>query len=123
MDTTEADILYARGAFPEIQLELSAFPSRRIDGLFSCGWYGTAINDERGSFCIVNSEGPLAEMVGEYLRVYYLTKDVALYCVESHAIPYDLAITRRAYFELASLWTPYLNVRVATLVDSQDAAA
>lgn len=113
----EPDIVFARGGFPDVQTTLEDYPSKAIPGEFVCGWYGTSINDERGSFCIVSSNGELADRVGSYLRISYLTNHVSLYCVESHDILYDLAITRRAYWELAALWTPNLSVRVADVLD------
>lgn len=113
----EPDIVFARGAFPAVQIDLDDYPSKAIAGEFVCGWYGTGINEERGSFCVVSSNGELANRVGDYLRISYLTNHVTLYCVESHDILYDLAITRRAYWELAALWTPNLSVRIADVLD------
>lgn len=118
--TEERDIIFARGAFPDVQADLAVYPPRAINGVFTCGWYGTAINPERGSFCLVNEDGPLADRVGDYLRLSYLSEQVTLYCVEALSLPYDLAVTRRAFFELAELWTPYLDVRVSDIVDGYD---
>lgn len=114
----EPDIVYSRGAFPDVQNELSVFPPKLINGVFSCGWYGTAIDPERGSFAIVNADGPLGGKVGDYVRVSYLSKSVTVYCVEALSIPYDLVLARRAYYQLAELWTSYLNVRVSDIADS-----
>lgn len=119
----EADIIYARGGFPDVQAELAIYPARLVDGVFTCGWYGTAISPERGSFCIVNVDGPLADRVGDYLRVSYLTKSVTVYCLEAFSIPYDLAVTRRAFYEIAELWNPYLDVRVSDILDGYDGAS
>lgn len=116
----ESDIIYARGAFPDVQTELDVYPSLLIDGLFTCGWYGTAVNEERGSFAIVNDAGPLADKVGDYLRVSYGRQHATVYCLETLTIPYDIVITRRAYFQLAELWAPYLDVRVSDIADTFD---
>lgn len=114
----ESDIVFARRNFIEVQAALDVYPSKMIDGVFTCGWYGTAINAERGSFCVVNEDGPLADRVGEYIRVSYLNGSVSVYCLESLTIPYDLALARRAYYDLSPLWTSFLNVRVADLQDN-----
>ena len=116
----ESDIVYARGGFPDVQDELDAFPSLPITGLFTCGWYGTAINEQRGSFAIVNDAGPLEDKVGDYLRVSYGKQSATVYVLESLTLPYDLVVARRAYYQLAELWTPYLDVRVADIADSYD---
>ena len=119
----EPDIVFSRGAFPDVQADLAVYPPRLIDGVFTCGWYGTAIHPERGSFCLVNEASKLGDRVGDYLRVSYLSKSVTVYCVQALTLPYDLALTRRAFFELAELWTPYLDVRVSNIVDGYDGSS
>ena len=119
----EPDIIYSARAFPDVQADLNLYPPRPINGVFTCGWYGTSISEGRGSFAIVNDNGPLADRIGDYLRVQFTNKSVTVYCVESFTIPYDIAITRRAYFELAELWTPYLDVRVSDIVDTYDGSS
>lgn len=119
----EPDIVFARGGFSDVQDTLMQYSTRRLDGLFTCGWYGTAIQPERGSFCIVNANGDLANQIGNYLSVTYGGLSTALYCVETRQIPYDIAITRRAFLDLAPLWKPYLNVRVGQLLDGYDGSS
>jgi hypothetical protein len=120
----ESDINFARNGFTDVQATLDTYAAKMFDGEFTCGWYGTIVNDERGAFCVVNPDSDLADEVGNYLRIkhsYSGTLDaISVYCVESHSIPYDLALSRRAFLALAPLWTPYLNVRVGQVLDGYD---
>lgn len=122
MLNNESEIVAGRHAFVDVQSEWANYPDIRLDSAMSCSWYGTSLNDERGSFCVVNLDGPLSDEVGSYLRVSYGLKSVAVYCVEAFVIPFDIALSRRAFFALAPLWTPDLTVRVARIVEGNDVA-
>ena len=142
----ETEVNFSRKDFTTVQSKLATFPEIALEGEFTCGWYGTVVSEERGSFCIVNADSPLFDYIGDYLRIRHahstqpattavvggvsassivatndtFVRSISVYCLESHGIPYDLALTRRAYLALAPLWTPYLSVRVGQVLDGYD---
>ena len=120
MMDNEPEVVAGRQAFADTQTMMAPYPSIAITGEFSCGWYGTALNDERGAFCVVNADGPLGDQVGSYLRVSRLGKSVDVYCVEAYGLPVDLALSRRAFFGLAELWQAGLMVRVGRIEDNDE---
>jgi hypothetical protein len=90
----------------------------------SAGWHGPDTDAERPAFCIARSDGPLADLVGERLRVTRRTgtleRSVSVYCHDEQAFPAeaageDLSLTRRAFLALAPLWRDSLPVEVLVL--------
>lgn len=88
------------------------------------GWHGTSTDPEAGSFCIVRSDGPLADLVGERVRVTYrvgtLARAVALFCHDEQdfgaaAADEDISLTRRAFMALAPLALDSVTVEVEVL--------
>lgn len=85
------------------------------------GWHGTFLDPEHGAVAIVRSDGPLAELVGERVRVS--TRDgrrsVAVYVNDEQDFPdelaaEDLSLSRRAFLALAPWCTEALEVTVET---------
>jgi hypothetical protein len=87
------------------------------------GWHGRTTDPETGAFCIVRSDGPLAELVGERLRITYrvgtIARSVAVYCHDEQdfgeAADEDVSLTRRAMLALAPLARDSLPVEVEVL--------
>lgn len=87
------------------------------------GWHGRSTDPETGAFCIVRSDGPLADLVGERVRVTYrdgtITRSVALYCHDEQdfgeAADEDVSLTRRAMLALAPLAWDAVPVEVEVL--------
>lgn len=90
----------------------------------TAGWHGASIDPETGAFCIVRSDGPLASLVGERLRVTYrqgtLARQVVVFCHDlqdfgEQASDEDLSLTRRAMLALAPLALDSITVDVAVM--------
>jgi hypothetical protein len=109
---SEPEVLSARQGFFDAQAELAGTPVERKLGLLTCGWYGTALSQERGSFVLVNQDGPLADAVGERLRLTYRTRSVYVYCFGADSLDWDLHVTRRVYTALELLCVDKIDVIV-----------
>lgn len=99
----EPEILAARQGFTDAQEALVGTPISREAGLPSCGWYGTAVSSERGSFALVNRGGPLEGLVGERLKLTWAERSVYVYVFGSEDLDWDIHITRRAFAALELL--------------------
>lgn len=111
----EPEVLDARLPFPDAQVALDGVPSSRLTDFHTCGWYGTTLHDERGAFAMVNETGPLADLIGDRLRLRYERKSVNVYCFGSTDLPHDIAITRRAFASLELLAVEEIEVLVEVL--------
>ena len=98
----EPEVLLARQSFSDAQWSFSGL-GERFGTYYTCGWYGTELNDERGCFALVDDTGPLADLIGDRLRLRYDQRAVFVYCFGSTELPHDVAITRRAFAALALL--------------------
>jgi hypothetical protein len=107
------DFLNARYAFPESQAILVGHASRTYHA--SAAWHGTRFDGERGVFAIVRAYGPLADLVGQRLRIRRGKRSVVCYCHDEGDTAEDISLTRRAFLELAPLATTRLQVRVEVL--------
>lgn len=99
-------------------------PLRESRVVAIAGWHGTVLDEETGAFAIVRSDGPLADRVGERVRVSRrvgtLERAVVLTIHNELAFPDELvdeaiSLTRRAFLELAPWATDSLEVIVETL--------
>jgi hypothetical protein len=99
----EPEILAARQGFADAQRDLAGVAVERMPGLPSCGWYGTAVSAERGSFALVNRGGPLEALIGDRLKLTYGDCSVYVYCFGSEDLDWDIHITRRAFAALELL--------------------
>lgn len=86
----------------------------------SCGWHGSAFDPERGAFGIVASDGPLADLVGERLKV--TRRDVSpartvwVYVhADSETLTEELSLSRRAFMALGDLALDSVQVSVDTV--------
>lgn len=88
------------------------------------GWHGSTTDPEQGASCIVRTDGPLAELVGERVlvtaRLGTLRRSVALYCHDEQdfgpdAADEDISLSRRAFQSLAPLATDALTVEIEVL--------
>jgi hypothetical protein len=99
-------------------------PATRTPRAATCGWHGAKTDPEVGAFCIVRSDGPFADLVGERVRVTYRVgtneRTVALYCHDEQSFPpeaamEDLSLTKRAFLALAPLSRDWLPVSLQVL--------
>jgi hypothetical protein len=109
------EILDARRPFEQAQRFLDGAILRSVTDFYTCGWYGTTLHPDLGCYGIVQAEGDLADLVGDRVRVIYNRRSVIVYVFASYDIPYDIAITRRAYAALELLSEEELSVRFEVL--------
>ena len=76
------------------------------------GWHGTLTDVETGSFCLVQTDGTLADLVGERLRISVGGRSVCAYCIRTADIIEDISVTRHLFAQLAPLATDELAVTV-----------
>lgn len=88
------------------------------------GWHYISVDAETSAFAIVRTDGPLADLVGERVRVSADvpggTRSVVVVihdeqAFDDGALDEDISLTRRAFSRLAPLWTEALTVRVEVL--------
>jgi hypothetical protein len=116
----EDDFYYARLPFERAQLALDT--GKVESGSLhtgTLGWHGNRLDPERGSFVIVDSDGPLADLVGERLRITVgrdqpVPRSVVAYCHTMAALASDLSLPRRLYLALGAPGdeTPAVQVEV-----------
>lgn len=111
----EPEILDARLGFADAQAALADAPLERLTGLYGCGWYGTSVSRERGSFGLVNVGGSLEDLVGDRVRITARDKSVIVYIVGSYALEHDIHITRRSYAAVTLLAVDRIDVTVEVL--------
>lgn len=85
----------------------------------SAGWHDTAFDPNRGAYAIVRSDGPLADWVGEWVRVTAAgvtrTRAVTVYVVDEGQPIEDISLSRRAFLALAPLASTELDVTVQVM--------
>lgn len=125
-EPNEDDAYYARRAFDSAQAVLGstgAVLGSRTNG--SCGWHGTWLDPEPqgGSFAIVQEDGPMAEMVGDRVRISTSDgRSVAAYvhrAMDLDADGDDISVSRRLFAELGLLAQESLSVQVEVLGDAE----
>lgn len=79
------------------------------------GWHGTRLHPEVGSFALVDSDGPLASLVGDRLRITSGFTSIFVYVVGETELEDDLSLTRRAFLALSSLADDSLDVTVGVV--------
>lgn len=114
----EDDFYYARLPFERAQKMLDTGKteqgSLRVAAL---GWHGNRLDQERGSFVIVNSAGPLADLVGERLRItsgrgLAQARSIIAYCHTRATLDADLSVPRRLFLALGELGDTHPDVEV-----------
>lgn len=108
------DAHYARYAFPSAQSIFLPAPTA-AEYIGTCGWHGWSFDPERGSFAVVREDGPMADLVGERLKVTYGEQSVAVYCHTSGDTVEDISLSRRLFMALAPAATTELDVVVEVL--------
>lgn len=111
---TADEELLASLPFKEAQKALGAVPSPGVR--FSvCSWHGLRIDSRRGCFAVVRSGSPLADLVGERLKITdrKTRRFVYVYCrAEAIDLPDDITLARRAFVALRPLWTETARVKI-----------
>lgn len=86
-------------------------------------WHGVDTDPERGAFCIARSDGALADLVGERVRVAFRVgtreRAVAVFCHDEQDFPdglvEDISLSRRAFLALAPWAMETIPVTVEVL--------
>lgn len=115
MDIPEPEILEARRSFPDTQAAMASAGVPALFGpdFYTVAWKGHELTDTPGSFCTVNADGPLANLVGDHLRLRFgASRSVYVYCVGSATLAVDIGVTRRAFAALEFLAVDSLAVLV-----------
>lgn len=114
-------------------IELSRLPWDQTQAIFAggvlrnsrtvavTGWHGSYLDAEQGAVAIVRSDGPLAALVGERIKVSRDDRVVYVFVHDEQDFPdeladEDLSLSRRAFLALAPWSTESLQVIVETLV-------
>lgn len=114
--TPEPEILEGRRAFLTAQATFDRVPDRMLPTTYDVAWYGTAVNPQRGSFAIVQVDGPLDDLVGDHLRVWSGARSVNVYVLgRGEDLDTPLAITRRSFMALGLLSEDAIRCRVEVL--------
>lgn len=111
----EPDDFLAALPFPEAQTALTSPPVAGSTRSATCGWHGTFTDPNRGAYAVVAPDGPLADLLGERIRVRSGARAVVATVTAERDIPEDLSLARRAFLELALLSTEELRVSVEVL--------
>lgn len=115
MDIPEPEILEARRSFPDTQAAMAAAGVPTLFGadFYTVSWKGHELTGTQGSFCVVRADGPLANLVGDHLRLRFgASKSVFVYCVGSANLEVDIGVTRRAFAALELLAVDSITVLV-----------
>lgn len=111
--TDEIEILDAARAWETSQaLFLHGADETRTRFHVACGHYDEVLDPNVGACCLVRQGSDLEELVGEFVIVTFLRVKLYLYCVGGAPLDTDVALTRRAFMELAPLWTATVPVYV-----------
>lgn len=115
----EPYVLDGRQAFDDAQ---RLFAGATVPlGFFEVAWYGSATQDERGCFAVVDPMMGLADMVGDILEVTFypqisgpsMTRSARVYVIGSQQdLGSDLAVTRRTYMTLQVLAIEPITARI-----------
>ena len=109
---------YAELPWAEGQAVLAAgAPLAGSAKIASCGWHGTRTDPNRGWFAVVAQAGPLADLLGERVRVTAAGRSLCALVVDSRDVAEDISLARPAFARLAVLSTEQLTVRVEVMVD------
>lgn len=109
---SEPEILDARQGFPDAQAALGSGVLDAVSGLYGCGWYGTSVSRERGSFALVNRDGPLESIIGDRVKLTSGDHSTFVYVIGSADLDWDIHITRRSFAALSLLAVDRIDVTV-----------
>jgi hypothetical protein len=100
----EPELAVGRRAFPKAQELFAGTVVERIPGFVSVGWYGSSRHPETGAFALVAIDGPMADRVGDILKIAAPSgANVFVWVVGARDVSTPLAVTRRAFMGLANL--------------------
>ena len=121
----EPEIILARHAFDAAQASITGVAEAPYGSrTYSCSWYGTSVDPERGSFAVVKESSdlygvqtdPASGIVGEFIEVEHNGRTVRAYVIGSDAnLDSEIALTRRAYLALEMLPIRPIGVYVSVV--------
>lgn len=115
-DITDQEI--ARLPFYEAQAEFArGAPDPLQRYIAQCGWHGTVVDEEVDSFALVRADGPLADLVGERLKITRVDRPrtVYAYCHDEADLPDEISLPQRLFLALGFLASDNLRVRVEVM--------
>lgn len=125
IEPDEPEIIQARRAFDAAQASITGVAKNPYGAkTYSCSWYGTSVDPERGSFAVVKESSELygvqndpdSGIVGEFVEVEHNGRTVRVYVIGSAAnLDTDFALTRRAYLELEILPVTPIDVYISVV--------
>jgi hypothetical protein len=108
------DLMLAQLPFPTAQRLLAGAAVRGSRERVLAEWHGTSADGDtiQGSLAMVNPDGPLADLVGERIKVTFQTRSVIAYVHKSGQLDDDLSLTRTLFARLARLDATNISVLV-----------
>lgn len=113
---TELEISVGRRAFPMAQ-DLFAGAPVGPPASVPCGWYGSSVNSESGSFALVRVGAGLDDLIGEIVSVTYAQRQVFVYVLQGAQLPdtFDLGLARRPFAAISRLTAAAILCGVAAV--------
>jgi hypothetical protein len=117
-DTAQMDVIARLGWTDAQRLLLSA---TLVSPIFSttAGWHGTVVDPNRGSFAVVRNGGPLADLVGERLKLTTVgnnARTCLVYVFQGvSSLEHDISLARRAFASLELLAKDTVDVKIEVL--------
>ena len=83
--------------------------------LVDTSWYSTELSPFEGAFCLVDSSGPLTDLIGKTVQVTHRGQKIYVYCVGRAGLATNFALQRAAFFRLHDLANDEIFVNIAVL--------
>jgi hypothetical protein len=96
----ELPVLNGRQGFADAQADMTG--GTTLVGICDVSWYGSTVDDERGSFGLVEPTGNFSGLVGNTLQLRVGFRSVTVYIIGSYSgLTTDIAVTRRSFLAVA----------------------
>lgn len=116
--TAEMDVIARLGWTDAQRLLLSATLASPVYAA-TAGWHGTVVDPNRGSFAVVRAGGPLADLVGERLKLTTVgnnARSCLVYVFQAvSSLEQDISLARRAFASLELLAIDTVDVKIEVL--------
>lgn len=110
----EPEILQGRRAYATAQSLFTGPTILRLPLVKTCGWYGTSVEREDGSFAVVRVG--LEDMIGDIVKVEFRGRSVFAYVIGARDVPVDIALSRGLFQHLGPLWAESIRLSRVDLV-------
>ncbi len=113
LSTDETELLDASRSWPETQrLFMAGVDQTRRQYEVAASWYDRSFDGSVGACCFIQQGSLLEELVGDFVVVTLEGRKLYLYCVGGGPIETEIAVTQRAFIEMAPLWKESVPVYV-----------